>query len=71
MFKSVINALIPLIEIANLKEGRKYINKLKKLKRDYYYEENGDNDHAVLDNLEFELFITSEAISSDIKKQKA
>jgi len=42
------------------------------LKRDYYEEDNKERpDHAVLDNLEFELELLIVAFSSEVKKQKA
>lgn len=56
------------------KEKNKYVDKLMKLKQDYYVEINkpqAERDDAILDNIEFELRNLSIAFSTTVGKQNA
>ena len=69
MTEALIKSLSAGLSLWKSKEARKYVNKLMGLKRDYYEEYNkslSDRDDAVLDNIEFELRLLSEAFSSQV-----
>ena len=67
MIEILANALLAGLSLWKSKEARKYTNKVINLKRDYYDEYNKETpDHAVLDNIEFELRRTGEAFYSKV-----
>ncbi len=52
------------------KESRKYIDKVIKLEKEYYEENNQDRpDMARLDHIDFELRTICKAFNSDTRKQ--
>jgi len=56
------------LSLWNNKEKRKYIDKLIKLKKDYYEEYNKELcDHAILDNIEFELRTLCKSFGSEAR----
>lgn len=72
MFESLAGALEAGLSLWTSKESRKYIDKVIKLRKEYYEEDNKDRpDMALLDNLEFELRLVSESFGSQIRKQNA
>lgn len=67
MTEALFQALASGLSLWQSKEARKYVDKLIRLKRDYYEEYNQEiSDDAVLDNLRFELRLLSEAFSSKV-----
>ncbi len=65
MIGSLFKVLGAGLELWESKEKRKYVDKLIKLKREYYEESNKERpDSAILDNLEFELELLCNAFSS-------
>lgn len=74
MVAAIIALLTEGLKLWNLKEGRKYIDKLASLEKDYYEEFNKpyeQRDNAVLDNTEFELCIVLKSIATDLKLKNA
>jgi hypothetical protein len=58
------------IDLLVTKERNKYRDRYMKLKKEFYEEKNKANpDMAVLDNLEFDLFLLCSSISSEATKQ--
>jgi len=70
MVQALILALKSGLSLWESKESRKYLDQVLKLERKIY-EENSEErpDMARLDNLNFQLCIISEAISSDLVKK--
>ena len=69
---AIFTALAAGLLIWKSKESRRYLDKLMKLKREYYAEKNKERPNmAVLDNLEFELGLLVTAFSAEAAKQKA
>ena len=67
MTDALFKALASGLSIWQSKEARKYLDKLIKLKTDYYEEYNQEiSDDAVLDNIRFELRILGEAFTSKV-----
>lgn len=67
MIDSLFKILGSALSLWESKEKRKYIDKLIKLKREYYAESNLERpDMAKLDNLVFELELFSSAVSAQI-----
>ena len=67
MTEALFLALHSGLSIWQSKESRKYLDKLIKLKKEYYEEYNQEiSDDAVLDNIRFELRLLSEAFSSKV-----
>jgi len=65
--ESLIKALQAGLSIWDNKEKTKYIDKLLKLRKEYYEEYNKDRpDMARLDNINFELQLISEVFSSQV-----
>lgn len=72
MINSFMKSLGAGLSIWEHKEKRKYVDKLMKLKRDYYEESNKDiSDDAILDNIEFELELLGIAFSSKVTQKNA
>lgn len=74
MFLAIISLITEGLKLWNLKEGRKYIDKLAKLEVEYREEFNKpyeQRDNAALDNLEFELRIVLNSIATDLKLKNA
>lgn len=69
MIESLIAVLGTGLKLWESKESRKYIDKLIKLKREYYEESNLERpDMAKLDNLKFELRLLSQAFAAEAGK---
>lgn len=65
MISSVFKVLEAGLGLWKSKESRKYLDKVIKLKREWYEEYNKEtSDHAILDNIERELLILCESFSS-------
>jgi hypothetical protein len=74
MIEALFKALSAGLTIWQNKDARKYIDKVIKLKKDYYEEYSKPDtfrDDAILDNIEFELCIISEAFNSQIGAENA
>lgn len=72
MFASILGIVEAALSIWASKLRQKYIDKVESLKRDYYAEINKpmtERSDAVMDNLEFELRITTASLAADIKSQ--
>lgn len=70
MVEALMSLVGSTIELLVVKEKNKYRDKWLRLKRDYYEEKNkADPDMAVLDNIEFELFLLSSTVSVEASKQ--
>lgn len=70
MVSAIIKALASGLSLWESKESRKYIDKLMKIKKDYYEEYNKDRpDMAKLTNMRFELQLLCEAFSSKVGTQ--
>lgn len=70
MFAALLGIAEALLSIWAHKEKDKYNAKLKQLRADYYAEINKPDDKrsdAVLDNLEFELRITADALAAQVR----
>lgn len=70
----MISAILGIVEAAlsiwDSKLKQKYIDKVERLKRDYYEEINrplSERSDAVMDNLEFELKITTASLAADMR----
>ena len=69
MIEALFTVLGTGLELWKSKESRKYIDKLIKLKREYYEESNLNRpDMAKLDNLKFELRLLSQAFAAQAGK---
>ena len=63
---------IQLLKFLNIKESRKYQEKIIKLRKDIYEEERKERpNHTYITNLEHELFLISENIVAHAEGQKA
>jgi len=72
MLESLIGALKSGLSLWESTESRKYIDKVIRLEREYYEEDNKQRpDMAVLDNIEFELRLVCESFSSKVGKQNS
>tara|TARA_R100001530_G_scaffold108662_1_gene76197 strand:- start:302 stop:526 length:225 start_codon:yes stop_codon:yes gene_type:complete len=70
MWEAFAKALSSGLGLWESKEKRKYIDKLIKLRRQHYEEINKDKpDHRIIDELEFELCLLSEAFSSKVREK--
>ncbi len=70
MWEAFAKALSSGLGLWESKEKRKYLDKLMKLRRQYHEETiKTKPDHRVIDELEFELCILSEAFSSKVGKK--
>ena len=70
MFAAILGIVEAALSIWQSKLRQKYIDKVEGLKRDYYAEINkppGERSDAVLDNLEFELRITTASLAADLR----
>lgn len=70
IFGTILGIVEAALSIWASKLRQKYIDKVEALKRAYYLEANKPREQqsdAVLDNLEFELRITSASLAADIK----
>lgn len=70
MFAAILGIVEAALSIWASKLRQKYNDKVESLKRAYYSEMNKpqqDRSDAVLDNLEFELKITTASLANDIK----
>ena len=68
MLEALFRALEAGLSIWNRENARKYLDKLIQLKKDWYEEYNkpdNERDHAVLDNIEFELRLISSAFYTE------
>jgi len=69
MIESVFNLLGAALTLWNDTQKNYFLKKYIKLKTDYYHEKNQDKpDHSILDNIEFELFLLSNTVSSEITR---
>jgi len=69
MVESLFKVLASGLSLWQSKESRKYLDKLIRLKKEWYEEYNLDRpDMAKLDNIEFELRLLSEAFASKVGK---
>lgn len=69
MVESIFAILSAALGIWNSKEKTKYLDRMMRLKREFYEENNKpekERDHAVLDNLRFELQLLCEHASAAI-----
>jgi len=67
MVESLFKVLGSGLSLWESKESRKYVDKLMKLKKEWYEEYNLERpDMANLDNIEFELRVLSDAFSSQV-----
>ena len=74
MVAALFSILNSALSIWANKEKTKYQDRLLSLKRDYYAEYNkplSERSDAVLDNLEFELRLLSDAVAANLGKQDA
>ena len=72
MFSALATVLGAGLQLWGSKERTKYLDKLTRLKKEYYEEENSDEpDDARLDNLEFELRLMGEAFSAQVASQNS
>ncbi len=74
MFASFLKALASGLSLWESKEARKYVDRLEKIKREYYEEINKpdqERSDAVLDNLEFELRLLSDSFSTSVGESNA
>lgn len=74
MIESIFAVLAAGLTIWSNKEKRKYIDKLLRLKKEWYAEINKPDDrrdNAVLDNVEFELRLLATAFSTEVAKSNA
>ncbi len=70
MFGAILGIVEAALSIWASKLRQKYIDKVEQLKRDYYAELNKPAEvrsDAALDNLEFELRITTASLAADIR----
>lgn len=69
MTTQILNLLTTGLSLWLHKDKTKYIDKVIKLEKQYYVEVNKSRpDHAVLDNIDFELQLISEAFNSQARK---
>jgi len=72
MTTALIGALKAGLSLWDHKEKHKYIDKVLKLEKDYYEEDNKERpDHARLDNIDWELRLICEVFSSKVGKTNA
>jgi hypothetical protein len=72
MFATILNILQAGLSLWDSKEKTKYVDKLIKLKKDYYVEYNKENpDHAALDCIEFELLLLGHSFASKVGTKDA
>lgn len=74
MFELVMQVLSAGLNIWQDKEKTKYIDKLAKIKEQYYVEINkpfDQRDNAALDNLQFELRLAAESFAASVGKSGA
>ena len=70
MIEALTGALKSGLSLWESKESRKYIDRVIKLEKEYYEEDNKDRpDMALLDNIEFQLRLISHSFSSQVSKQ--
>jgi hypothetical protein len=70
MVAAILGIVEAALSIWSSKLRQKYVDKVEALKRAYYAEINkpeGERSAAALDNLEFELRITTASLTADIK----
>lgn len=70
MFNIILGIVEAALSIWASKLRQKYIDKVEQIKRDYYAEINkpeNERSDAVLDNLEFELRITTASLTNDLR----
>jgi len=69
MISSIVKLLGSVFSIWEHKEKNKYYDKYMELERAYYEEsKKSEQDHAHMDNIERELLLLSDRISSEIKR---
>lgn len=74
MFLAILGIVEAALSIWQSKLRQKYIDKVEQIKRDYYAEVNkplAERSDAVLDNLEFELRITTSSLAADLRAPHA
>jgi hypothetical protein len=72
MISSLFATLAAGLSLWEHKDKNKYVEKMLSLKKDYYEEYNKErHDMARLDNITFELQLTSEAFSAQVRIAKA
>ena len=72
MIKPLMDILGAGLSLWEAKEKRKYLDKFLKLKKEYYEESKKDQpDHAVLDDIEFNLQLLGSSFSSEVERSKA
>jgi hypothetical protein len=74
MIESLFAVLGSGLKLWASKEAHKYIDKYIKLRKEYYAEVNkpfDQQDHAVIDNIRFELQLLSSAFSSSVGEPKS
>jgi len=74
MTKVIIQTLKTGLSLWLHKDQTKYLDKVIKLEKQYYVEDNKPEDRrdfAVLDNIDFELQLISEAFNSKVNKSKS
>lgn len=70
MINSVFKSLSAGLTLWKNKDARKYLDKVIKLKKEYYAEDGKENPNdEYLGNIEFELSIISEAFHSKVSSQ--
>jgi hypothetical protein len=72
MFATILSIVEAALSIWKSELARKYIDKVEGLKRAYYAEANkpqAERSDAVLDNLEFELKITTASLAADMRQK--
>lgn len=70
MIAAILGIVEAALSIWSSKLRQKYVDKVESLKRAYYAEINkpdGERSDAALDNIEFELRITTASLTADIK----
>jgi len=71
MIEAIFSVLGAGLRLWEHKSKRKYEEKIYKLEKKYYEETKKDRpDHAVLDDIEFELCVIARSFSSDVKGSK-
>jgi len=71
MVNTLLSILGAGLSLWDSKEKTKYQDKYLKLRKRYFDEEKKERpDHAVLDNLEFELYELSESFAAEVARSK-
>lgn len=72
MVSAILSILGAGLSLWSSKEKTKYQDRYLKLRKRYYEEEKKDRpDHAVMDNIEFELFELSESFAAAVERSQA